>query len=383
MIISKASRLQTLKTYYFATKLQEVRKMQAEGKAVLNLGIGSPDLTPPQAAIDTLIQAAQNPHYHAYQPYKSIAPLRQEMVNFYQKTYQIALNPDTEILPLIGSKEGITHISLAFLDPDDEVLIPELGYPAYAAVSQMVGAKIRPYALKEAQNWQPDISNLQNQNLEKVKLMWLNYPHMPTGSSAALETFEKLVTLAQEKQFLLCHDNPYSLVLPQKEPISIFNVPQAKEVAIELNSMSKSHNMAGWRIGWLGGAKAYIDAVLAIKSNVDSGMFRPLQEAAIEALKMPASWHQERNAIYLERREIVFQIMDRLHCHYNPQQVGMFVWARLPENISDSQDLVDELLYKKYLFITPGFIFGEKGRPYIRISLCNPVSVLKEALERI
>jgi aspartate/methionine/tyrosine aminotransferase len=383
MIISTANRLQSLKEYYFSVKLTEIRKMQAEGKPVINLGIGSPDLAPSQATIDELVVAANNPSNHAYQPYKGIATLRKAMADFYSKVYHVSLDAETEILPLIGSKEGITHISLAFLNPDDEVLVPELGYPAYSAVSEMIGAKVRYYPLLEHQNWQPDFEALYQMDLSKVKLMWLNYPHMPTGAKAEIHTFEKLVAFAKDKKILLCHDNPYSLVLNEEPPISLLAIQGAKEVALELNSMSKTHNMAGWRIGWVSAAKPYIDAILTIKSNVDSGTFLPMQMAATKAFENPIEWHETRNQIYRKRREIVYQLLDTLQCRYTNTQVGMFVWAEIPENLKDAGELVDKMLYEKNIFITPGFIFGEKGSRYVRVSLCTKEETLKEALSRV
>lgn len=383
MIIQTANRLHSLKEYYFSIKLAEIRKMQAEGKPVINLGIGSPDLAPSQATIDELVSAAHNPNHHAYQPYKGIPALRKAMANFYQQIYSVNLDPETEILPLIGSKEGITHISLAFLNPDDEVLVPELGYPAYTAVSEMVGAKVRHYPLLEHQNWQPDIDTLYSMDLSKVKLMWLNYPNMPTGAKAEVKTFEKLIAFAKEKKILLCHDNPYSLILNEENPISLLSIEGAKEVALELNSMSKTHNMAGWRIGWVSAAKPYIDAILTIKSNVDSGTFLPLQAAAAKAFQNPIEWHEARNQIYRTRREIVYQLLDALQCSFTKTQVGMFVWAKIPAHLKDAGELVDKMLYEKNIFITPGFIFGEKGNRYVRVSLCTKEENLREALERV
>lgn len=383
MIIPKASRLNAVKEYYFSIKLAKVKQMQQEGKPVLNLAIGSPDLPPSSSAIAQLIKSVQNPQNHAYQPYKGIAMLRESMASFYQYIYEVRLDPTTEILPLLGSKEGITHISLAFLNPGDEVLVPELGYPAYTSVSQMAGAKVRYYSLLENQNWQIDFEALNQQDLQKVKIMWLNYPHMPTGASPERATFEKLIIFAKKHKILLCHDNPYSLILNTTKPLSLLSLPQAKEVTIELNSMSKSHNMAGWRVGWISGTQDYIDAILTIKSNVDSGMFLPVQHAAIEALKSPAEWYQQQNKVYAERREIVYQIMDKLDCTYTKNQVGMFVWAKIPSSYKSSEQLTEELLNEKHLFITPGFIFGKKGEKYIRLSLCNNQQLLTEALHRL
>jgi aspartate/methionine/tyrosine aminotransferase len=382
MIIPTADRLRSLKEYYFSIKLAEIRQMQAEGKPVINLGIGSPDLAPSQATINELVSSANHAGNHAYQPYKGIPALRKAMADFYTEVYGVVLDPDTEILPLIGSKEGITHISLAFLNPDDEVLVPELGYPAYAAVSEMVGAKVRYYPLLEHESWQPDFEVLSQMDLSKVKLMWLNYPNMPTGAKAEVKTFEKLIIFAKAQKILLCHDNPYSLIMNDKAPISLLSVAGAREVCLELNSMSKTHNMAGWRIGWLNGAKSYIDAVLTIKSNVDSGTFLPLQAAAVKAFQNPMAWHAERNQVYARRREIVYQLLDALNCTYSAQQVGMFVWAKIPAHLQNSGELVDKLLYEKHVFITPGFIFGDKGNRYVRVSLCTKEEVLKEAYQR-
>ncbi len=382
MIIPTADRLGSLKEYYFSIKLAEIRQMQAEGKPVINLGIGSPDLAPSQATIDELVSSANNVSNHAYQPYKGIPALRKAMADFYTAIYGVGLDPDTEILPLIGSKEGITHISLAFLNPNDEVLVPELGYPAYTAVSEMVGAKVRYYPLLENENWQPDFEALNGMDLSKVKLMWLNYPNMPTGAKAEAQTFEKLVAFAKTKKILLCHDNPYSLIMNEEAPISLLSVAGAKDVCLELNSMSKTHNMAGWRIGWLSGAKPYIDAVLTIKSNVDSGTFLPLQAAAVKAFQNPMEWHTARNQVYARRREIVYQLLDALECVYSKSQVGMFVWAKIPAHLQNAGELVDKLLYEKHVFITPGFIFGEKGNRYVRVSLCTKEEILREACQR-
>jgi aspartate/methionine/tyrosine aminotransferase len=292
------------------------------------------------------------------------------------------LNPDTEILPLIGSKEGITHISLAFLDEGDQVLIPELGYPTYKSVSDMVGAKAITYPLLEENNYEPDWEFLEKGDWSKVKLMWVNYPHMPTGAPANRQLFERLVAFGKSKKILICHDNPYSLVLNEAKPISLLSVEGSKEVCLEMNSMSKSFNMAGWRIGWLSGAREYLDAVIKIKTNVDSGMFLPIQEAAIAALQNPDSWHEERNNIYRRRKQLVYQILDLLNCSYRTDQQGMFVWARVPSRIQSVEKLVDYLLYEHHVFITPGFIFGEKGNRFIRLSLCTTEGRLQQVIDR-
>ncbi len=383
MIIKAARRTDNLKEYYFSVKLKDVRALQDAGNDVINLGIGSPDLTPSPQTIQTLIASASRPDSHGYQPYKGTAAFRKAIAGWYERVYHVSLDPETQILPLIGSKEGITHISLAFLDHGDEVLIPELGYPSYRSVSEMVGAKVLTYPLVEEENYQPDWNFLQNTDLSRVKLMWINYPHMPTGAPPGRALFGKLVAFARKKKILLCHDNPYSLVLNESDPISLLSVPGSHEVVLELNSMSKSHNMAGWRIGWLGGAQEYIDTVVKIKSNVDSGMFLPVQEAAATALQNSVEWHRERNAVYAGRRELVFQILDGLKCTYRRDQQGLFLWAKVPEAVSSVEKLVDYLLHQHRVFITPGFIFGEPGNRFIRLSLCTPENRLRQVIQRL
>lgn len=383
MIIRTATRLNELKEYYFSVKLKEVRALQEAGKKVINLGIGSPDLAPSAQTVQALVDTARQENSHGYQPYKGIGPMRKAMASWYESTYGVTLNPETEILPLMGSKEGITHISLAFLDPGDEVLIPELGYPSYKSVSEMVGAVVRTYPLREEEGWQPDWKAMEQEDYRKVKLMWINYPHMPTGAPATKELFEKAVAFAQKHQILLCHDNPYSLILNDEPPISLLSVEGAKEVCLEMNSMSKSHNMAGWRVGWISGAQEYIDAILKVKSNVDSGMFLGLQQAAVKALENPLEWHEAQNQIYRRRRAFAEKIVQALNCRFNPGQVGMFVWAKVPDSLRSVEKLVDYLLYQKHIFLTPGFIFGKKGERYIRISLCTQEEQLEEALERL
>ncbi|MEN7546921.1 aminotransferase class I/II-fold pyridoxal phosphate-dependent enzyme [Rapidithrix thailandica] len=383
MIINTAKRLGETKEYYFSVKLREVRELIAQGKDVINMGIGNPDLKPSEQTITALTAAAHKENAHGYQPYKGVPELREAMAKWYKKVYQVEMDPASEILPLIGSKEGITHISLAFLDEGDEVLVPELGYPAYRSVSTMLGAKIVEYPLLEKNNWQPDWETMYATSYPNAKIMWLNYPHMPTGTTASKKLFEKAIKFAHEKRLLICHDNPYSLILNRQAPLSIFSVEGAKEVCLELNSMSKSHNMAGWRVGWLNGRQDYIDAVLKIKSNVDSGMFLGIQKAAISALESPMEWHEDQNTIYEQRQQIVYQILDKLECQYSAGQAGMFVWAKLPKVISSAEKLIDHLLYNYHMFIAPGFIFGPKGDRYIRISLCTSQERLEEALKRI
>ncbi|GLU56824.1 pyridoxal phosphate-dependent aminotransferase [Dyadobacter frigoris] len=383
MIIETAQRTRQTSEYYFSVKLAEVRKLVAEGHDVINLGIGNPDMMPSEQTLTTLSEAALKPQAHGYQPYVGTVAFRNAIAEYYQRTYGVTLNPASEILPLIGSKEGITHISLTFLDPDDEVLVPELGYPAYRAVSQMVGAKVKEYPLREEHGWQPDWEIMESLVSPRTKLMWLNYPHMPTGAPATKELFEAAVAFAKKHKILLCHDNPYSLVLNKKEPISLLSIEGAKDVAIELNSMSKSHNMAGWRLGWLAGAKPYIDAVLTIKSNVDSGMFWALQEAAVAALGNPQEWHDQRNAVYQGRLEASEAFLNAVGCTWDKKQEGMFLWGKLPESVESAEKLVNNLLTEKHVFIAPGFIFGPKGQRYIRLSLCMPKERIWEAVERL
>lgn len=381
LIIAPARRLDSVQEYYFAGKLRELRERMSRGEDIINLGIGNPDMAPSDETIKSLIQSAIEPHAHGYQPYKGITELREAFATWYLNTYGVTFSPDEEIMPLIGSKEGIMHISLAFLNPGDEVLIPDPGYPTYSSVTNLVQATARPYQLSEESNWEPDFDALESEDLSKVKIMWINYPHMPTGAAGSLDLFTRLVAFARKHRILLCHDNPYSLVL-NKEPMSIFAVPGAREVAIELNSLSKSHNMAGWRVGMIGGAKVYIDTILKVKSNMDSGMFMALQKAASTALSNSYEWHRSRNIEYADRKEIACQILDQLGCEYSKGQVGMFVWAKTPAGI-DGFGLSDLILNESLVFLTPGGIFGDQGNEYVRISLCTPKHRLTESLERI
>ncbi len=388
MIIPLAHRADQTQEYYFSVKLAEVRRLQAAGHDIINLGIGNPDLMPSPNTIDALVKSAQQPASHGYQPYKGTPGLRQAIAKFYSHTYGVTLDADTEILPLIGSKEGITHISLTFLNDGDGVLVPELGYPAYRAVSTMVGANVREYPLLEHGGWQPDWAVLDDlvakaDPSNPIKILWLNYPHMPTGAPATRDLFERAVRFAHDHKVLLCHDNPYSLILNKKPPISLLSIDGAKEVAIELNSLSKSHNMAGWRIGWMAGAKAYVDAVLTIKSNVDSGQFKPLMDAATEALTNSDDWHRERNAVYQGRLDAIHALLNTLGCTYSTDQEGLFIWAKLPDSVASAEDLVNDLLLTKHVFIAPGFIFGPKGNRYVRVSLCMPKERIRTAIERI
>ncbi|NET32210.1 MAG: aminotransferase class I/II-fold pyridoxal phosphate-dependent enzyme, partial [Cyanothece sp. SIO1E1] len=381
-MIQAASRMGEVKEYYFSRKLREIAQMRAEGKEILNLGIGSPDLPPSAGVIEELQEHSGKSTSHGYQGYTGIPELRKAFADWYQEWFDVSLNPNGEILPLIGSKEGIMHISMTYLEPGDEVLVPNPGYPAYRAVANLTGATIREYKLEESLGWTPDLDALSAQNLDKVKIMWVNYPNMPTGAQAQLEFYERLIRFAKEHQILVCNDNPYGFILNDK-PVSILSVPGAKEVALELNSLSKSHNMAGWRVGMLGGAASYLSTILRFKSNMDSGMFRPLQLAAVKALQQPASWYQSVNSIYLDRRNRVYELLDLLDCVYDRNQVGMFVWAKIPAAYASGFKLSDAILYNAHVFITPGGIFGSQGDQYIRVSLCSETAVFEDAIRKI
>jgi len=382
MIIAKAKRLQDVKEYYFSTKLQEIRTLNAQGKDIINLGIGSPDLAPALEVIKTLSNAALSEHNHAYQNYRAVPELRQAVSNYYQKTYGVNSNPEEEILPLIGSKEGIMHISLAFLNPGDTVLVPNPGYPTYTSVSNLVQAKIKTYNLLENKAWQPDLEAIEAAAKKGIKILWVNYPNMPTGSDMDIACMEKLIALAKTYKFLIVNDNPYSLIL-NPAPKSILSINGAKDVCLELNSLSKSHNMAGWRLGWIMGHSEYINTILQVKSNMDSGMFLPVQLAAAKALELDKNWFTALNSAYRIRKKLTLEIVDWLECTYDASQVGMFIWAKIPTKYKDAKALSDEILYSKNVFLTPGFIFGSQGEQYIRISLCTPENRLKEALQRI
>jgi LL-diaminopimelate aminotransferase len=368
--------------YYFSTKLKQIAEMRNSGIDVLNLGIGSPDLPPSASTIEALANAAQNPKNHAYQSYVGIPALREGMASFYQNAYGVELNPVNEILPLIGSKEGIMHISMAYLEAGDEVLVPNPGYPTYRAASLLTGATVVDYDLSEAKGWLPDLGELAKKDLSKVKLMWVNYPHMPTGAKATKGFFEELRDFALAHNILIVNDNPYSFIL-NDDPQSILSVEGMKEVAMELNSLSKSHNMAGWRIGMLAGKAEFINPVLRFKSNMDSGMFLPLQMAAVQALQNDKSWFKELNKTYRIRQQKVFEMMELLDCQYDKNQTGMFVWAKIPKKYKTGYELSDKILEKSGVFITPGGIFGTAGDGYIRTSLCAEVSVFEVAILRI
>ena len=378
-----ATRLESVQEYYFSRKLKEIAHMNAEGKNVISLGVGSPDMPPSEATIKTLCEHAHRSNAHGYQPYVGIPELRQAFADFYKKWYHVTLNPTNEIQPLIGSKEGILHITLALVNPGEQVLVPNPGYPTYTSLSTLLGAEVIPYDLTEENGWLPDFDALEQLDLSKVKLMWTNYPHMPTGTNATLELYQKLVDFGKKHHIIIVNDNPYSFIL-NKKPLSILQIEGAKECCIELNSMSKSHNMPGWRIGMVASNATFIEWILKVKSNIDSGMFRPMQLAAATALHNDESWHEEMNFnLYQKRRHLAEQILETLQCTYNKSQVGLFVWGRIPDHYQQVEDLTEAVLHKAHVFITPGFIFGSNGARYIRISLCCDEQKLAEALDRI
>ena len=380
-MIKKAERLQSVTEYYFSKKLREVAQLRAEGKSIINMAIGNPDLPPPSEVLEAIVSAMNLDGAHQYQSYQGLPELRMAMSEFYKTHYQVQLDPNGEILPLMGSKEGIMHISMAFLNKGDGVLLPNPGYPTYASVSNLMEADLIHYDLDASNNWQPNYEELEKKDLSHVKIMWLNYPHMPTGTSATKNDLEKAIAFAKKHNLLIVNDNPYSFIL-NDEPQSILAIEGAKEVAIELNSLSKTFNMAGWRVGMVVGDAAIIKTILQVKSNMDSGMFLGIQKGAIAALKSPQSWFDELNAIYLKRREIVWQIFDALNCSYEKENAGMFVWAKLPEG-KKSMEFIDQLLNEKEVFITPGNIFGSQGEGYIRASLCISEKLLEEVLNRL
>ena len=382
MNIQPANRLNSVSEYYFSAKLREVGEMNAAGKNVINLGIGNPDLPPSEQTIAALAAEAQKPNTHGYQSYVGIPELRNGFAQWYKKWYDVELNPATEIQPLIGSKEGILHITLAFVNPGDSVLVPNPGYPTYTSASRICEANIVSYDLDENNNWEPDFEALEQMDLSGVKLMWVNYPNMPTGANASIELYQKLVAFGKKHRIVICNDNPYSFIL-NDEKLSILSVEGAKDICIEMNSMSKSHNMAGWRMAMLATNAEFVQWILKVKSNVDSGMFRPMMVAAVAALQNSEEWHAEMNKVYTRRRVLACKIMDALDCVYDTKQVGMFLWAKIPDRYKDSGELADEILYGKNVFITPGFIFGDRGNRYVRISLCCPEPMLEEALNRI
>ena len=383
--VKPADRLSAVQEYYFSRKLKEVAMLNAQGQDIISLAIGSPDMPPSKQTVDKLCETAAQPTAHGYQPTVGIPELRQAMANFYKRWYDVDLDPKTEIQPLIGSKEGILHTTLAFCNPGDEVLVPNPGYPTYTSLSKILGAKIVNYNLREDNGWQPDFEELENMNLDRVKLMWTNYPNMPTGGNARMETYEKLVDFARRHGIVVVNDNPYSFILNEGKKMSILQVPGAKECCIEFNSMSKSHNMPGWRVGMCASNPEFISWILKIKSNIDSGTFRGIQIAAAEALNTnDDAWHKEYNVEnYRRRRKIAEEIMTVLGCTFDPSQVGMFLWGKIPEKYANVEDLTERILHEARVFVTPGFIFGSNGQRYLRISLCAKDEKMAEALQRI
>jgi aspartate/methionine/tyrosine aminotransferase len=379
-MIQTAIRLNSVQEYYFSRKLREVRQLIAEGKLVINMGIGSPDLAPDITVIEAMKKAMFDDKAHEYQSYQGLPELRKGMADFYKNHFNVDLDFNTEILPLMGSKEGIMHISLAFLNEGDEVLIPNPGYPTYASVTELVQAKAVYYDLTATTNWQPNFDALEKLDLSKVKLMWVSYPHMPTGANGTLELFQKLIAFGKKHNILIVNDNPYSFVLNGK-PLSILQIEGSKDIAIELNSLSKTYNMAGWRVGMVLGNPTLIDAVLKVKSNMDSGMFYGIQKGAIEALKLGNDWFEKQNEIYTKRRNLIFKLAEKLNCVFDRNSVGLFVWAKLPAGIM-AEEFIDKVLIEKHIFITPGTIFGSNGEGYIRFSLCVTEEKIQDAINR-
>ena len=381
--IQPADRLSLVSEYYFSRKLKEVAQMNAEGKDIISLAIGSPDMPPSKATVEKLCEVARQADSHGYQPTMGTPELREAMAGFYRRWYGVELDARTEIQPLIGSKEGILHVTMTFVNPGDEVLVPNPGYPTYTSLSKLLGAKVVNYQLREDNGWQPDFEELERMDLSRVKLMWTNYPNMPTGANAQYETYEKLVDFARRHNIVVVNDNPYSLILNEK-PISLLQVPGAKDCCIEFNSMSKSHNMPGWRVGLCATNATFISWILKVKSNIDSGTFRGIQLAAAEAYKNDDEWHRQANiATYAARRQYAEEIMRTLGCQFDSHQVGMFLWGRIPDHYENAEELTERVLLEARVFITPGFIFGSNGERYIRISLCAKEDKIQKALERI
>ncbi|MDG1111752.1 MAG: aminotransferase class I/II-fold pyridoxal phosphate-dependent enzyme [Polaribacter sp.] len=380
-MIQSAKRLDIVQEYYFSKKLREVRELLAAGKPIINMGIGSPDLQPPITVLEAIQNSLQDVTAHKYQSYQGLPALRNAISDFYFDKFGVVSNSETEILPLMGSKEGIMHISMAFLNEGDQALIPNPGYPTYTSVTKLVGAEPLFYNLSDATNWQPDFEELEKQDLKNVKIMWVNYPHMPTGTNATIATFEKLVAFGKKHQILIVNDNPYSFIL-NETPISILQVAEAKDIALELNSLSKTFNMAGWRVGMVLGNENYINQILKVKSNMDSGMFYGIQKGAIAALQLSDDWFLDQNKIYKERRDLVWKLADALDCSYDKNATGLFVWAKIPGG-KKSEEVTDSILYDKDIFITPGTVFGSQGEGYIRFSLCVTSAIIKEAIARI
>ena len=380
-MIEVAKRLQNVEEYYFSKKLREVALLKAQGKPIISLAIGSPDLKPPFKATLALQDCLVDEKAHQYQSYQGLPELREEISNFYKKQYKVDLSSQTEVLPLMGSKEGIMHISMAFLNKGDKVLVPNPGYPTYAAVAKLLEAKPVYYDLKEEDNWQPDFAALERLDLKRVKIMWINYPHMPTGSNADNKFYDKVIAFGKRHDILIVNDNPYSFVLNEK-PISILRYKDAKEVCLELNSLSKTFNMAGWRVGMLVGNYDFISAVLRVKSNMDSGMFYGIQKGAIEALKCSHMWFKSLNSVYQTRRELIWKLANKLNCTFDKDSSGLFVWARIPSGFK-SEEFTDMVLKEHSIFITPGTVFGSNGESYVRFSLCASEDIIKDAIARV
>jgi LL-diaminopimelate aminotransferase len=380
-MIELSKRLHTVEEYYFSKKLREVNLLKETGLPIINLGIGSPDLLPPQKVITALTESLTSPDAHKYQSYRGLIELREAMANFYREQFNVSLSPKTEVLPLMGSKEGIMHISMAYLNEGDEVLIPDPAYPTYQSVTKLLGAKPVFYDLQKDNNWQPDLLALERLDLSKVKLMWINYPHMPTGARATYNLFEDLVAFAKRNNILIINDNPYSFIL-NNAPKSILSVRGAKEVCVELNSLSKTFNMAGWRVGMILGDQKYIDDILKVKSNMDSGMFYGIQKGAIEALKCSEMWYISLNSVYEQRRILIWKLAEALNCTFDKSTSGLFVWAKLPDFVK-AEEFIDVILKNNHIFIAPGTIFGSKGEGYIRFSLCASTEDIEEAIARI
>jgi LL-diaminopimelate aminotransferase len=377
-----SARLEDMCEYFFVQKQREIRALEAKGHSVINLGIGSPDLEPHEGVIDALCIAAREEGSYRYQPYRGIPELRQALFDWYHSTYKLEKKNSLDIIPLMGSKEGVGHISLTFLEKGDKVLVPDPGYPAYTNAARIAGAEALTYKLSEKNNWYPDMEELESLLDERVKLIWLNYPAMPSGQKASREVFQRLVELARRHRVLLCNDNPYSLTL-NHEPVSLLSIPGAEEVALELNSLSKSHNLAGLRMGMLAGAEQLVGYVFRVYSQFSSGMFHPAQKAAIQALSLDRGWYEQLNEEYRERKAIAHRILTKLGCTFSPDSVGLFVWGRVPEYAGDGDILSERLLYEAGTFLTPGSVFGQNGKQYIRISLCAPASQMQAALSKI
>lgn len=382
LLIEPSSRIEGLEEYYFSTKLKQIREMNLTGEPVINLGIGSPDQAPPSEVIDELAIQSRDERSHGYQPYQGIPELRKALSNWYKTSYGVELDPDNQILPLFGSKEGLMHIAMSFLGPGDAALVPDPGYPAYAAVTRLAGAKVMTYPLLAENSWVPDLDFIELMGLHRVKVMWVNYPHMPTGKRATRELFEELVAFAKVHKILLVNDNPYSFIL-NDNPISLLAAPGAMDTALELNSLSKSHNMAGWRVGMVAGRQEYLGYLMRFKSQMDSGMFKPMQLAASKALEAGPEWFEKINSLYRDRKVLAQRLLDQLGCTYDQDQSGLFVWAHIPASETSGQSLADRILEEHRVFITPGFIFGPQGDRYVRVSLCQPVEIIAGAISRI